>query len=131
MKLKKVKQICALIGVILLVALYLSTLIFALMEHENSMAFLKASIYATVIIPVLIWAMGMIARLLKKHYSDSVENILSENRQTDPSVNAEDPSVNTNDSSTNTNDSAAITNDSFTNTNDSAAITNDSAANKS
>lgn len=84
MKFKKVKQICALIGVILLAALYLSTLIFALMDHENSMAFLKASIYATVIIPVLIWAMGMVARLLKKHYSDSFENTVSEDQQTEP-----------------------------------------------
>ncbi|MCI8991479.1 MAG: hypothetical protein HFG80_01940 [Eubacterium sp.] len=71
MNFKKVKQVCALIGVILLVALYVSTLVFALMDNENSINLLKASIYATVIVPVLIWAMGMVARLLKKHYGDS------------------------------------------------------------
>ncbi|SDB07439.1 hypothetical protein [Eubacterium oxidoreducens] len=71
---KKARQICALIGVILLVALYASTLVFALIDSPNSFAMLKISIYATVIIPVLIWAMGMIARLLKKNYSSFEED---------------------------------------------------------
>ncbi|MCR5666595.1 MAG: hypothetical protein K6G01_07165 [Eubacterium sp.] len=79
---KKARQICALIGVILLVALYASTLVFALIDSADAFAMLKISIYATVIIPVLIWAMGMIARLLKKKYSlDETESIESKKDQ--------------------------------------------------
>lgn len=66
---KKVKQILAIIGCILLVALYVSTLVFALIGSENTMNFFWASVYATVVVPVLIWAYGFIYRLLKNHYS--------------------------------------------------------------
>lgn len=62
---KKVKQILAIIGVILLVGLYLSTFILAIFGDSNTMNLFKASIVATVIIPVLIWAYSMIYRLLK------------------------------------------------------------------
>ena len=66
---KRVKQILAIIGVILLVGLYLSTFILAIFGDSNTMNLFKASIVATVIIPVLIWAYSMIYRLLKNHYS--------------------------------------------------------------
>lgn len=66
---KKTKQILAIIGVILLVALYVSTLVFALIGSDFTTSCLKASIYATVVVPVLIWAYTMVYRLLKNHYS--------------------------------------------------------------
>lgn len=66
---KKVKRILAIIGVILLVGLYLSTLILAIFGNANTMNLFIASIVATVIIPVLIWAYSMVYRLLKKHDS--------------------------------------------------------------
>ena len=65
---KKMKRILALLGAILLVGLYLSTLVCALSSNENFMDMLKASIYATVIIPVLIWAYTFIYRLLNDHF---------------------------------------------------------------
>lgn len=66
---KKTKQILAIIGVVLLVALYVSTLVFALIGSDFATNCLKASIYATVVVPVLIWAYTMVYRLLKNHYS--------------------------------------------------------------
>jgi amino acid transporter len=66
---KKVKQILAIIGVILLVSLYLTTLILAIFGNPNTMNLFFASIVATVVIPVLFWAYSMIYRLLKNHYS--------------------------------------------------------------
>lgn len=66
---KKTKQILAIIGVVLLVALYVSTLVFALIGSDLATNCLKASIYATVVVPVLIWAYTMVYRLLKNHYS--------------------------------------------------------------
>ena len=62
---KKLKQICALIGIILLVGLYVSTLVFALIDNPASMSMLKASIMATVIIPVFIWILSRVANHMK------------------------------------------------------------------
>ena len=66
---KKAKQILAIIGVILLVALYVTTLIFAITDNTGTMSMFVASVVATVVIPVLIWAYTFIFKLLKKHYS--------------------------------------------------------------
>lgn len=67
---KKVKQILAIIGTIVLVGLYVSTIVCALSSSDNFMNLLLASIYATVIIPVLIWAYSFIYKLLKKDRDD-------------------------------------------------------------
>lgn len=63
---KKIKQILALIGVIILIGLYASTLFCALSSNENFMNLLMASIYATVIVPVLLWAYSFLYKLVKK-----------------------------------------------------------------
>lgn len=80
---KKVKRILAIIGVVLLAGLYLSTLIFAIIDSDDTMTLLKASIYSTIVVPVLIWAYGLVYRLLKNHYSlredSGRENSLREN----------------------------------------------------
>ncbi len=63
---KKVKQILAIVGVIILVGLYVSTIVCAVSASENFMNMLMTSIYASVIIPVLIWAYSFIYKLIKK-----------------------------------------------------------------
>ena len=63
---KKVKQILALIGVVVLIGLYVSTIFCAVSSSENFMNLLMASIYATVIIPVLLWAYSFIYKLTRK-----------------------------------------------------------------
>ena len=67
---KKVKQILAIIGIVVLVGLYVSTIVCALSLSDNFMNLLLASVYATVIIPVLIWAYSFIYKLLKKDRDD-------------------------------------------------------------
>ena len=57
---QKIKQILAILGVIVLVGLYAATLICALSKSDNYMNLLMASVYSTVIIPVLIWAYSFI-----------------------------------------------------------------------
>lgn len=52
---KKARQIIALIGVILLVLLYVSTLVFAIVDKSSSMKLFQTSVIATIIVPVLIW----------------------------------------------------------------------------
>ena len=73
---KKVKQILAIAGIIVLVGLYISTIICALSASDNFMNMLMTSIYASVIIPVLIWAYSFIYKLIKK---DSEEKNTTDN----------------------------------------------------
>ena len=61
---KKMKRILAAAGAILLLLLYASTLVCALSSSENFMNLLMVSIYATVIIPVLLWAYTLIYKLV-------------------------------------------------------------------
>lgn len=65
---EKVKRILALIGAIILIGLYIATLFCALSSSGNFMNMLMASIYATVVIPVLIWAYSFVYKLLKEHF---------------------------------------------------------------
>lgn len=72
---KKVKQILAIIGIILLVLLYLSTLICAIIDRTETMRLFQASIMATVIIPVLLWAYSFIYKLIKKNAKDQMDEM--------------------------------------------------------
>lgn len=64
---KKTKRILAIIGVALLVALYGSTLVFAIFDHTKSLGFLKASIACTILLPVLLYAYTLIHKLINKN----------------------------------------------------------------
>lgn len=72
---KKVKQILAIIGIVFLVLLYLSTLICAIIDHTETMRLFQASILATVIIPVLLWAYSFIYKLIKKNAKDQMDEM--------------------------------------------------------
>ena len=63
---KKFRQILAILGIILLAGMYIATIVCALSASENFMNMLMASIYATIVIPVLIWAITFIYKLAKK-----------------------------------------------------------------
>lgn len=71
---KKAKQILAIIGVILLVGLYVSTLVCALFGGDNFMDLLMASVYATFVIPILIWAYTFFYKLIKKDDSEKEDS---------------------------------------------------------
>jgi len=66
---KKAKRILAITGVILLLCLYLSTLVFALLG-ESFLPMLKASIAATIIVPILLWAYTLVYKLMKEKNSN-------------------------------------------------------------
>lgn len=78
---KKGKRIFALIGAIALVLMYISTLVFALIDPSVSGGLLKASIACTVILPVLLYAYSLVYRLSKKNNdnSDILEEETSDN----------------------------------------------------
>lgn len=64
---KKMKRILALAAVILLILLYLSTLVFALLDAPVFTALLKASVAATILLPVLLYGILMFHRLPGKN----------------------------------------------------------------
>ncbi len=63
---KKSKRIFALIIAILLILLYVSTLIFALIDHPVCNELLKISVAATIVLPVLLYAYTLFCRLIHK-----------------------------------------------------------------
>lgn len=67
---KKVKRILALIGAVLLVAMYASTLIFALTDRSGTMNLLMASIACTIILPVLLYAYTLVYKISHKDDDD-------------------------------------------------------------
>lgn len=72
---KKIKQILAILGVVLLLGLYVITLIMAVTDNTSTLSMLEASVVATILIPILMWAYSFIYRLLKKYYgSDKDKN---------------------------------------------------------
>ena len=62
---KKTKRILALIGVVLLIALYLVTLILAFFASPATKGWLMASLACTIVVPCLIYGMMLIARVLE------------------------------------------------------------------
>ena len=72
---KKVKQILAILGVMLLLGLYVITLIMAVTDNTSTLSMLEASVVATILIPIMMWSYSFIYRLLKKYYgSDKDKN---------------------------------------------------------
>lgn len=67
---KKSKRVLALIGAILLVLLYVSALVFALMDHPAANDLLKAAVAATILVPVLLYGFLMFHKLAKHKDED-------------------------------------------------------------
>ena len=62
------KQIVAIIGIILLAAMYILTLIAAIFDNPNSMLLFRACLIGTFTIPLLIWVyIWMYGKLTRKH----------------------------------------------------------------
>lgn len=73
---KKVKQILAIIGIVIILGLYATTLILAICGNENTHGLFMASIFATVMVPVLIYVIQWLYKLVKKQAEDTRTNDL-------------------------------------------------------
>ena len=62
----KIKRIFAIIAVVLLVALYGSTIVFAMSDSPNAVYMFKASIFCTVIIPIILYSYILVYRVFGK-----------------------------------------------------------------
>ena len=60
-----VRRVMALVGIILLLAMYGMTMVFALMGSPASKNLLMAAIFCTIAVPILLYAMQSVARGLK------------------------------------------------------------------
>lgn len=69
----KFKRIMALIGALLLFAMYISTFIFAFSDHSASKGLLKASIACTIILPVLLYAYTLVYNITKNSSANHIE----------------------------------------------------------
>ena len=63
---KNLRRIMAIAGIVLLIAVYASTMVFALMKHPMADRFLMASVFCTVAVPVLLYGMILVARNLEQ-----------------------------------------------------------------
>lgn len=61
----KIKRILAVAGIVLLAAMYISTLIFSVMEGQLAQDLFRASILCTLIVPVFIYIYMTIYKYIK------------------------------------------------------------------
>ena len=66
MKIKRMKRILAVAGLLLLAVIYLATFILGLTGKAETKDLLMACIVCTVIVPVLMYAMMMVAKILSR-----------------------------------------------------------------
>lgn len=59
------KKILAICGVVLLLVLYGSTLVFALLKKPWAYSCLQASVFATIVIPVILYAVSLVSKNLR------------------------------------------------------------------
>ncbi|HJC09755.1 MAG TPA: HAD family phosphatase, partial [Candidatus Blautia merdigallinarum] len=79
---KNLKRLLALIGVILLAGMYVLTLIFALTDNSAAGNMLMASLFGTVIIPVLIYAILLVYKWTHSE-DEAIPKILAETSEID------------------------------------------------
>lgn len=75
MKKKNPKQIAALICVVLLVSMYITTFIAACLDTPGSGRFFAACLAATIILPVLLWIFVWFYGLLKERQAEAAASL--------------------------------------------------------
>ncbi len=81
---KKTKQILALSAVVLLAGLYLATLVFAIIDIPGSAQLFRASLFATVTVPLLMWIyIWLYGAITKK---ETIADIFPENNKKEDSA---------------------------------------------
>ena len=65
-RMKIIKRVAAIVGVIILVGMYILTLVAGILAKPESGALFQACIYCTITIPCLLYAFELIYRLLRR-----------------------------------------------------------------
>lgn len=82
---KKLKQLLALLLAIFLISLYVATLVVSCIDSPYQGSMLKACIFSTVVIPIFLWAYGLIYRVLK---NKNQQNIQEDEKLNDHTISA-------------------------------------------
>ena len=69
----KLKRVFAWVGIIILVMLYIVTIVSAIFVTPATQGFFKASLLATIMIPILFYVYLLVYRLLKGRNTDGTE----------------------------------------------------------
>ena len=62
---QRLRQILAIIGIILLVGMYVLTIFAAVFDNTKTMSYLTASIAATILMPFTLWLLNIICRSMQ------------------------------------------------------------------
>lgn len=65
------RRILAIIGIIILGGLYVTTFLLAILGNENTTPWFMASICATIVVPILMWVYSWLYKMLKKDVEES------------------------------------------------------------
>ena len=63
---QRLRQILAIIGIILLVGMYVLTIFAAVFDNTKTMSYLTASIAATILVPFTLWLLNIMIQNKKK-----------------------------------------------------------------
>lgn len=63
----RLKRLLALAAVILILLLYASTIIFALMDSPLAQSLLMASLFCTIVVPAVLYGYSVILKYMRKH----------------------------------------------------------------
>ena len=64
------KQILAIITIVLLAALYIVTLVLAICGNENTNGWFMDCIFATIVVPIIMWVIQWLYKMIKKKASE-------------------------------------------------------------
>ena len=84
---KNAKRLLAVAAIVLLLGIYLLTFIFALGKSEAAGAFFRASLAITIIVPILLYAFLLVAKMVRPSKSALIDAVVFAG----PSAAAEDP----------------------------------------
>ena len=73
-KFKKIRQIAAIIGIVLLVGMYLVAIIAALGKTENAQAIFRLAIYCTFVVPVIIYLLQLVYKLANRNKDEKKQD---------------------------------------------------------
>lgn len=71
---KKIKQISAFVTIIIIIALYITTLVLALMDNKYTQKFFIVSLFSSVFIPIMVYVMFWLAGVLKLYNPTNPDN---------------------------------------------------------
>lgn len=71
---QRLRQILAIIGIILLVGMYVLTIFAAVFDNTKTMSYLTASIAATILVPFTLWLLNIMIQNQKKDQDEKKEH---------------------------------------------------------